>query len=61
MLWALGDAADPMAVLDRAVAQRILPTLLASAPARALYALPSLLEGLPLSQSLLKQPLPVMV
>ena len=61
MLWALGDAADPMAVLDRAVAQRILPALLASAPARALYALPSLLEGLPLSQSLLKQPLPVMV
>ena len=61
MLWALGDAADPIAVLDRAVAQRILPALLASAAPAALYALPSLLEGLPLSQSLLTQPLPVMV
>ena len=59
MLWALGDAADPMAILDRAVAQRILPALLASAPSRALLALPTLLEGLPLSQGLLTQPLPV--
>ena len=59
MLWALGDAADPMAILDRAVAQRILPALLASAPSRALLALPALLEGLPLSQGLLTQPLPV--
>jgi len=61
MLWALGDAADPVAVLDRAVAQRILPALLASAAPATLYALPALLEGLPLSQALLKQPLPVQV
>ena len=61
MLAALGDSADPLALLDRAVAQRLLPALLASAPAKALIALPSLLEGLPLSQALLEQPVPVEV
>ena len=61
MLAALGDNADPVALLDRAVAQRLLPALLASAPARALAALPALLEGLPVSQALLGQPLPVEV
>ena len=59
MLWALGDNADPVAILDRAVAQRILPVVLASAAPDALYALPSLLEGLPLSQALLTQPIPI--
>ena len=61
MLSALGDNTDPMAILDRAVAQRILPTLLADAPVRALAALPALLEGLPLSQSLLTRSLPIQV
>ncbi|MBQ2634441.1 MAG: hypothetical protein IJF88_07695 [Oscillospiraceae bacterium] len=61
MLWALGDNADPIAVLDRAVAQRILPPLLASAAPAALVMLPAVLEGLPQSQSLLTQPLPVMM
>jgi hypothetical protein len=61
MLWALGDNADPVAILDRAVAQRVLPTLLASAAPDALVMLPALLEGLPLSQSLLTQPVPVMM
>ncbi|MBR6221738.1 MAG: hypothetical protein IKQ80_14325, partial [Clostridia bacterium] len=61
MLAALGDSADPLALLDRAVAQRLLPALLASAPAKALIALPNLLEGLPLSQALLEQPVPVEV
>jgi len=59
MLDALGDAADPLAVLDRAVAQRVLPALLAAAPADALAALPGLLDALPLSRALLDQPLPV--
>ena len=59
MLWALGDNADPVAILDRAVAQRILPAVLASAAPDALYALPSILEGLPMSQALLTQPVPI--
>jgi hypothetical protein len=61
MLWALGDSADPLAILDRAVAQRILPALLAAAAPDALAAIPTLLEGLPQSQALLTQPLPVML
>ena len=59
MLWALGDNADPVAILDRAVAQRILPAVLASAAPDALFALPSILEGLPMSQALLTQPVPI--
>ncbi len=61
MLPALGDSADPLAVLDRAVAQRVLPSLLASANPRALARLQGLLEGLPTSQALLNQPVPVEV
>ena len=61
MLKALGDNADPIAVLDRAVAQRLLPVLLATAPASALAALPALLEGLPMSRDLLRQPVPVLL
>ena len=61
MLKALGDSADPIAVLDRAVAQRLLPVLLATAPAAALAALPALLEGLPMSRELLRQPMPVLL
>ena len=61
MLQALGENADPLPVLDRAIAQRLLPALLASAPADALVDLPGLLENLPLSRALLAQPLPIMV
>ena len=61
MCAALGEGADPIAVLDRAVCQRLLPPLLASAPTAALAALPALLEGLPLSKALLEQPLPVAI
>ena len=42
-------------------AKRILPPLLASAAPAALVMLPAVLEGLPQSQSLLTQPLPVMM
>ena len=59
MLSALGENADPLPVLDRAVAQRILPALLASAPIEALAGLSNALEGLPLSRALLTQPLPI--
>ena len=59
MLRALGESADPIAVLDRAVAQRLLPPLLAEAPLHALTGLTGMLEGLPLSRALLTQPLPV--
>lgn len=59
MLDALGADAKAMPVFDRAVAQRLLPPLLASAPIEALRSLPALLEGLPLSRALLRQPLPI--
>ncbi len=59
MIWALGENADPIAVLDRAVAQRLLPGLLASASPNALVHLNAALEGLPLSRALLNQPLPI--
>ena len=59
MLDALGEDADPMRILDRAVAQRLLPSLLASASLDALRQLPALLEGLPESRALLRQPLPI--
>ena len=61
MLRSLGESADPIAVLDRAVAQRLLPALLASASPEALRALPMLLEGLPLSRELLRRPVPIML
>ena len=46
---------------ERAVAQRLLPPLLASAPVEALSRLPALLEGLPLSRALLRQSLPILL
>lgn len=61
MRAALGESADPIRILDRAVAQRVLPALLACAPIEALKRLPALLEGLPDSLALLDRPLPVMV
>ena len=59
MLDALGDEADPIHVLDLAVAQRLLPALLASGPVAALRQLPGLLDGLPAARALLCQPLPI--
>ena len=59
MLHALGDAADPAVLRDRAVAQRILPGLLASASPYALARVAPALHGLPLSQKLLTLPMPV--
>lgn len=52
---------EPSAVLDLALAQRAIPTLLAGAPLSALVALPKLLEDLPRCSALLKQPLPVQI
>ena len=49
------------ALLDRAVAQRLLPALLASAPVETLKQLPALLDELPASRALLRHPLPVMI
>ena len=61
MCGALGEEADPMSILDLAVAQRVVPSLLADAPLEALAALPDLLTDLPRSRALLDQPLPVMI
>ena len=59
MLDALGDDADPIHILDLAVAQRLLPSLLASAPVATLRQLPALLDGLPAARALLRLPLPI--
>ncbi len=61
MLDALGEHADAMRLLDRAVAQRLLPALLASAPVDTLRQLPALLDELPASRALLRHPLPVQI
>ena len=50
---------EPSAVLDLAIAQRVIPAILAGAPLSALTALPSILEDLPRSKRLLSQPLPI--
>ena len=50
---------EPSAVVDLAVAQRVVPAILAGAPLSALSVLPSLLEDLPRSKRLLSQPLPI--
>ena len=57
----LGDTADPAWILDMAVAQRLLPAMLASQPVEALKGLSAALEGMPVSQSLLSQPLPIWI
>ena len=61
MAAGMGEAADPAAIADLAVAQRLLPALLAGAPVEALQRLPALLEGMPACLALLRQPLPVMI
>ena len=61
MTAGLGEEADPMEIIDLAVAQRLLPALLASATAPALSKLPALLEDLPVSLARLDEPLPVLI
>ena len=61
MIALLGDEADADHIFDLAVAQRILPGLLASAPLEAVLAFRREAEKLPLCKALLKQPLPFMI
>lgn len=61
MLAILGTDADPDRVFDLAVAQRIMPGLLAAAPIEAVVAFKRLAEDLPLCRELLTQPLPIMI
>ena len=48
-------------VLDRAIAQKALPCILAEAPVECLKKLPIILGGMPKCQALLKQPLPILI
>ena len=61
MLSILGDDADPDVVFDRAVAQRIMPGLLASASIEAVMDFRRAVEKLPLCRNLLRQPLPISI
>lgn len=49
----------PLSLLDQAIAERILPAILAGAPMNALRALPNLFSDLPKCTALLAEPLPV--
>ena len=57
----LGDEADPNQLLDLAIAQRVLPALLAAAPEKALSRLCALVRDLPACRALLEQPAPITV
>lgn len=59
MLVVLGEEANANRVFDMAVAQRILPGLLACAPIEAVMEFRQLTSQMPACQALLKQPLPV--
>ncbi len=59
MLVVLGEEANANRVFDMAVAQRILPGLLACAPIEAVMEFRQLTRHMPACQALLKQPLPV--
>ncbi|MBQ3574569.1 MAG: hypothetical protein IJA26_02800 [Clostridia bacterium] len=48
-------------VLDRGIAQKALPCILAEAPVECLKELPALLSGMPHCLALLKQPLPILI
>lgn len=61
MLSYLNESVPAAEILDMAVAQRILPTLLASAPLELLVRLPVLLKNMTACQSLLSQPFPVLI
>lgn len=57
----LEDGANAAEILDMAMAQRILPALLAFAPPEGLIRLPALLKDMPVCQSLLRQPMPILI
>lgn len=59
MLALMGEAADAREILDYAVAQRVLPAVLASAPGPALPQIRAAIADLPHSAALLDQPLPI--
>ena len=59
MLVILGDEANAAQIFDMAVAQRIMPALLASAPIEAVMDFEQLTEKMPVCRALLKQPLPI--
>lgn len=59
MLAIMGEAADADDLFDRAVAQRLLLPLLASAPLDTARRMQSMLSGLPRCVSLLQAPMPV--
>ena len=61
MLAMLGKEADILSIFDLAVAQRLLPGLLAAAPVKALRQLPALVKGLPACEALFRQPLPISI
>ena len=61
MLALLGEDADADEIFDAAVAQRILPALLAAAPGEALGRLDALIGDLPRCKALLKEPLPICI
>jgi len=61
MLAILGNTADADAIFDLAVAQRVMPGLLASAPIEAVMDLRRTAEKLPACRSLLRQPLPIRI
>lgn len=52
---------EPSAIFDLAFVQRALPSILAGAPIDALQALPKLLEDMPTSLALLRQPMPIQI
>ena len=52
---------DPMELLDRAIAERMLPAILAGARVEALRALPGMVRDLPACAQLFEETLPVNV
>lgn len=61
MLAILGSDITPERVFDLAVAQRVMPSLLASAPVGALMAFREMAEKLPTCQRYLRLPLPIAI
>ena len=61
MLALTGESADAAAIFDLAVAQRLLPALLAAAPIEALVRLKAFCGELPACRALLEQPLPIVI
>ena len=61
MLALLGKDADADAIFDLAVAQRVMPGLLAAAPIEAVMDFRRALDKLPVCRGLLRQPLPIRI